>query len=138
MSRTQSFRTQHQEIGDILKQVEAVLTPATVAAKGDEVRKTLVALTGKITIHLAMEDKSLYPTMVASANADAKKMAQDYMTEMGGLADAYKAYVGKWGNGQIISAQAETFCTETKGIIDALRKRIQREETQLYPLADSI
>lgn len=140
MSKTESFRAQHKEIGTLVLQIEKDLTPdgLRVPGKAEEVRSILSALAGKLSIHLAMEDKALYPQMLSSNNDAAKKMAESYMQEMGALAGAFKDYVAKWSNGTVIRENAETFCTQTKEVFTLLKKRVEREEANLYPLRDVV
>jgi hypothetical protein len=140
MSKTESFRAQHKEIGELVLRVEKDLSPDKLRAPGkaEEVRSTLSSLAGKLAIHLAMEDKSLYPQMLSSNNDEAKKMADSYAKEMGTLAGAFKDYVTKWGNAGIIRDDAEAFCAQTKEVFTLLKKRVEREEAHLYPLRDIV
>lgn len=140
MSKTESFRVQHKEIGDLVGQIEQLLIPEALydPAKANEVRSILAALSGKLSIHLAMEDKALYPQMLDSGNAEAKAMAESYMKEMGALAEAFKGYATKWNSGAAIKTDPDAFCTETKGVFDLLKQRVVREESHLYPLRDTI
>lgn len=138
MARTDSFKTQHREMQEIVTQITARLNPSILPDHADEVRKLLSTLSGKLSVHLAMEDKSLYPTMLNSGNEEAKQTAENFMTEMGSLAATFKEYVQKWPSAATIKENTAEFCTQTKAIFAALSARIDREEHSLYPLADKL
>lgn len=132
--KTQSFRAQHAEILAIAKEIAASLQPATLAKDADRVRMLLAKLAGVLNVHLAMEDKSLYPNLLASPKTVA--IAKRFMDEMGTLAGSFKSFMGKWPNGQSIQRSSSEFAKELTAIFDAIAKRIQREEKELYPLVD--
>lgn len=138
MSRTDSFRTQHIEIVALVTDISSKLNPATLPAQADNVRSTLTSLAGKLSFHLGMEDKHLYPLMLQNANPQTKQMAEKFMAEMGTLADIFKNYTQKWPSADSIKKDPEGFCVQTKEIFKALADRVQREESQLYQLADQI
>lgn len=138
MARTDSFKQQHKELLELVKQITHRLDPATLPQNAAEVRSTLSALAGKLVVHLSMEDKNLYPVMINSNDENAKKTAQSYMDEMGTLAASFKEYTQKWPSPQAIQNDPAGFCTETKAVFQAIGQRIGREESTLYPLADKI
>jgi hemerythrin-like domain-containing protein len=132
---TDSFKTQHREALDVAGKVAAEFSGDTVK-NPDNARTHLSALIGKLTIHLAMEDKNLYPKAEASSNEDLRKMSVKLKTEMSGLAQAVVTYGQKWSTSAKIAADQKGFITETKGVFDALKKRIDVEERDFYPLVD--
>ena len=132
MGFTDKFRTQHNEILVIAKEMTAEMKGDGDAAV---LRKLLSNLAGKLNFHLAMEDQALYPRLLERKEADAKTMAKQFMTEMGGLGKVFTTYNDKWQVSAIRKDPAG-FATETHAVFSALTKRIQRENTELYPLAD--
>lgn len=131
MSFTDKFRQQHDEIlalaGDIQQELKA---------KGDAqaLRTLLSSLAGKLNFHLAMEDQALYPRIM-KLDPKAKELATRFVSEMGGLAQAFGAYNAKWQTSAIRNDPAG-FAEETREIFVALGKRVARENAELYPLAD--
>jgi hypothetical protein len=85
-----------------------------------------------LAIHLAKEDKHLYPQLKASPIAEIAVMAARFEAEMGGLAEGFAAYGRKW-DAQAMHADWEGFCKDTRQILLTLRWRIEREERDLYP-----
>ncbi len=135
MVYTDSFRKQHEDILSADQAIIAQLNVAGIQSASDNIRLALSQLSGKLSIHLAMEDKSLYPRLLTSSDADTRRIAQEFMTEMGGLGAAFNDYNKKW-TAQAIKADANGFIKETNAVFSALSQRIARENTQLYPLVD--
>jgi iron-sulfur cluster repair protein YtfE (RIC family) len=132
MSFTDKFKTQHNEILAIAKEMTAELKGKSDAAV---LRKQLSNLAGKLNFHLAMEDQALYPRLMERKDSAAKDMAAKFMTEMGGLGKVFSTYNDKWQLSAIRNDPAG-FQSETQAVFSALTKRIGRENTELYPLAD--
>ena len=132
MGYTDKFRTQHDDIlrvaGDITSQLK---TNGDAAA----LRKLLSNLAGKVNFHLAMEDEALYPQLMKAGTADVKARATKFKEEMGGLGKVFTDYNNKWQT-SAIRADFDGFANETRKVFGALAKRIERENKELYPLAD--
>lgn len=131
MGFTDKFRTQHEEILALAGEISEELK-----GKGDAgaMRKLLSNLAGKVNFHLAMEDKALYPRLMQQ-DTQTSKLASRFQKEMGGLAGVFLEYNGKWTL-SAIKADAAGFATETRKVFGALAHRIDRENKDLYPLAD--
>ena len=56
---------------------------------------------------------------------------------MGDLADDFAAYDDKW-TAERVAADWTGFCRETVTLFDLLKLRVEREERELYPLADRL
>lgn len=138
MSRTANLRRQHDAavvlVGEITQLAEQLDQPGVPYRVG----LLLAKLTGLLRIHFAQEDKLLYPYMMLSTHAEASDMALEFQAEMGGLGSAYDAFAQRWASGEAIGARPALFRTEAKAVFAALARRIERENAQLYPLADSI
>lgn len=130
---TASLRQQHQDLGKLLVHVQ---TRIKAGAPGAELRAALVEFSGKLSVHLAGEDRSIYPALIASTDAGVAAMARRFADEMGGLGQAFKGFMARYANGALIDAQRATFATEYDGIVNAVVKRVQAEENELYPAAD--
>ena len=96
----------------------------------------LSKLAGNLKVHLAMEDEAVYPMLLEHKDPEIRSLAQKYMIEMGGLKDAFIEYIDKWTKAFAIQQNPEEFVEATKGIFDALGKRIEKEDSELYILVD--
>ena len=133
MSFTSKFREQHAEILGIAKKVDAAMAKLPDAAA--DVRTELTALAAKVNVHLAMEDDALYPRLHAHADPKVRNLAKKFTDEMSGIKAAFQKYIQTW-NEPAIRRDATGFVAATKGLFAALAQRIQRENTELYPLLD--
>jgi hemerythrin-like domain-containing protein len=83
--------------------------------------------------HLKREDWVLYPRLLASADPQIASVALTFSDEMGGLGAAYTQHCRKWDANAIASDWAG-YCLASGVLLDALVKRITRENRELYPL----
>jgi hemerythrin-like domain-containing protein len=138
MSLTDDLREQHAAILQLVGQMETTLTIDTLAANADTLIDTLSVLARKLAIHLAMEDRALYPLLIARGSGTVRQTTQAFVNEMGHIASVFKTYAATWKSAESIKGDPKTFCEETGAVFSALRERIQREEAELYPLADLV
>lgn len=138
MARTDKFRKQHEEILTIARSIAALLGDQISADDAQTARHLLLQMSGKVAIHLAMEDKSFYPNLLASTDSEIRSKARQYMDEMGLLASTFNSYLQKWKTPTLIMENGPAFTAETKVVFNALSKRIQKENTQLYALVDAM
>lgn len=85
-----------------------------------------------LLMHLAKEDKLLYPQLARSPVPQTADLAARFATEVCGLAQDYAAYMQRWPI-ERIEAEWPAFGRETRAILSALSARIVREEAELYP-----
>lgn len=136
MAKSDMFRNQHKELLDIVGKITPLLNPQAVKDKSADIRAALTGLAGKITMHLQVEDTVLYAKMLADPKA--KATAERFQREMGGIKTALTGYLGKYATPVAIAANPAGFIADTQGIVKALGDRIKREESELYPLFDTL
>ncbi len=135
---TDNFRRQHKDLLAIASELGKHLNPAALAADAKPAAKILSQLSGRLTVHLSMEDDSLYPNLLEHENVKVRETAQKFIDEMKGIADTYQVYVSHWTSYIRIQSDPQTFIRETQGIFKALTDRIEREDNQLYKLVDEL
>ena len=138
MAVTDQLRRQHREIAEASSEIRRLLQPTSLANDASEVRTLVSQLMGKLTVHLSMEDRALYPSLVASGDASVAGPAQRFMDEMSHIGESIEAYRGKWPHAESIQADPTSFMTDTGELLDSLAERVQREERDLFPLADQL
>ena len=87
--------------------------------------------------HLQIEDQWLYPTLMKADAQAMREFATESSEEMGGILGAWLAYRREW-SADTIHAHPERFAMATRGIVEALALRVEREEDHLYPAMDSL
>jgi len=134
LSSVDNFKRQHDDLVKVANEISGLLNPVQLSKDAVQVRTLLSTLAGKLKIHLAMEDKALYPKLLAHHDEVVRRTATQFMDEMGGISEAFTSYLNKWPTASVIQSNASTFVRETKEIFSALSMRIQKENNKLYPL----
>jgi hemerythrin-like domain-containing protein len=138
MSRTEKYRKQHQELLGIASQIDKQLRAEQLSKDASSVRGLLSTLFGKLKLHLALEDKALYPELIKDSDATTVATARKFAAEMGSISAVVNGYALKWKSTSAIENAPDGFITETKGLFEALANRIKREDNELYALADKL
>lgn len=131
----EKFKTDHiamlSAVNDIRQLVRGGVVP-----NANALAEKIVFISASIKLHLASEDKYLYPTMSKSADPSIALASTQFQSEMNGIAAAYLDFAGKWNLGSRVAANPEGFKDHANTIFKALYLRIQREDRELYPLAE--
>ncbi len=136
MAYTKKFRDQHDDLVERAMAISKLLNEEKLTQDATEIRDMLSGLLGKLKIHLAVEDKALYPQLKACGNHEVVAIALQYEKEMGGIGEFVANYSKKWGSALAIQENAKGFIDETHQLINALSSRIKKENDYLYKLAD--
>jgi Hemerythrin HHE cation binding domain len=135
MSETEIYRRQHVEIVKLVQGVQAFLAPGALKGDASAVRLKLSELSAKVGLHLAMEDGTLYPALMAHRDPKVRDTASRFNNEMSGIKAAFQTYSEKWTE-SAIRGNSVGFIEETNRLFVALANRIHRENTELYPLLE--
>ncbi len=138
MSNTQRFRDQHDDLLKIASEISTHLNVNELSHDASEVRSLLSKLLGRLSVHLSMEDKALYPRLLEHSDERVKSMAKRFIDEMGGLGEAVNVYKDKWPTALAIQKNPGDFIEQTKQIFDALTKRIKKENNELFKTVDEL
>ncbi len=136
MLATDTFRRQHNELLAVAGQIAKELDAAKLAADSQPVRMLVGELSGKLKVHLAMEDRTLYPKLLDDADREVSAKAKRFVEEMGGIAKVFGEYLDHWPNSRAIQQAPQQFIKETNDLFGVLAARIKRENGELYPLLD--
>jgi hemerythrin-like domain-containing protein len=135
MGQIDNFVKQHDELLDLAKQISNLLKAEALTSDAKAVSTLLSRLGGKLKMHLAMENKVLYPKLLKHDKPEVRQLTEKYMTEMDQIAKLFTAYRETWAGPSKIEADSKKFIEETSQIFQALGARIKAENTELYPLA---
>lgn len=138
MQKTDRYRQQHDELLEIATEISGYLQESRVATEAPKVRSLLSRLLAKLKIHLAMEDKNLYPQLLNCGDQKVVSIAKTYLDEMSGIGKAVTEYQQKWASPMHIQNAPKDFIEHTKGIFAALKERIDKENNELYIAADAV
>lgn len=139
--RTASLRRQHDAAMALISEIVAA-TAKLSASPGREqiipISTALAKLTGLLKIHFAQEDQSLYPSMLRSGQADVAEVARRFIDEMGQIGPIYASFVESWSSNDAIAGDPAGFRAASHTVFSALANRIERENSVLYALADTL
>lgn len=114
------------------------LVRAGVEQNASEISRLIVSMSSTIKLHLAAEDRVLYPAFMKSGDPQVAEVGQRFQTEMSGIAGTYMKFAGKWNIGSKITADPEGFRKEANGVFKTIWQRMLRENKELYVVAESI
>lgn len=135
MSNLYRLKRQHAEIRKAI--ASALLTlegTVVVASKAPDLATQLEEIAGLVTSHLRIEDGEIYPFLLQSPDAEVSQAADLFRAQMGGLAQDFAIFARKYAYPGRITAGGAAFCEEARAMFGKLRERMQREESDLYPL----
>lgn len=101
------------------------------------IASTLSTLTSTIKLHLAIEDRALYPALARQAG-EAAVVGKRFQTQMSGLAKTYGDFVTRWRLPESIAGAPDQFRSEANTVFKALYERMQLEKSELYPIAEQV
>lgn len=138
MSKTERFRTDHANLLTLVEQISTMLNKRELERDASHLRALLSKFLGNLKVHLAMEDHALYPELTVSEDLNLRTTAIRFKNEMGDLKMVVDGYAKRWDKAPTIQTNALEFIQETKKIFAALSKRIDKEDHELYPMADEV
>ena len=128
----------HQHI-DILGAIAALrkLVQAGIENHAADIASRIVAMSGMIKLHLAVEDNVLYPALEASGNSSLAHMSRHYREEMDGISGAYLAFAARWNTARQLLDQPETFRSQANEVLKTLFERMRKEDREFYPAIEA-
>lgn len=99
-------------------------------------RSVMTRLSNVLHIHLRLEDKHLYPALVGVHEAGIGSTASRYRDEMSGLSENFRTFDRRWPDAAAIEKRPSMFLTEAAAVLAQLRVRMDREDGELYPIAE--
>ena len=138
MRPTEAYRKHHQELRAIASRIEAVLDATAIAADPTAATVAVRELFGKFSIHLALEDNSLYPRCLRHDDARLRRLAERFQIEMGDLGGRFDAYKRPWPGPLAIARNPAQFVADTIAVLALLKARVGREEDEFYDIVDKV
>ena len=129
------FKQDHAAIMSSVTELKR-LVQAGIADNAEPIARAIVSMSSTIKLHLAAEDRVLYPALTGSSVAATAQVAKKFQNDMGAIAAAYTEFSRKWNLGTRVAGEPEQFRKEAGLVFKALHERIQRENQELYPMAE--
>jgi hypothetical protein len=138
MVKLDILRRQHDAALDMAQRLLQLIDSYKAGTPAYPILMQLNRLYGVLRIHLALEDVELYPALTASSDPKVARTAQRYVEDMGGLAIELECFARHWSCSASITSNFEEFRLAAQDLMLALAVRIERENQQLYPLAEAV
>lgn len=135
MPSTRLFREQHEELKRLMESLRPQLNETPLSAMALQSFKTYAHT---LREHLAMEDRGIYPRLLAHGAEQVRLMAQIYQAEMGSLGRDFDALARQWDHQAQTAVVAPALIQEVKDMLDRLEQRMDREDHGLYALVDRL
>ncbi|MGE8703917.1 MAG: hemerythrin domain-containing protein [Achromobacter sp.] len=131
------FKQQHV---DILEGIASLrkLALAGVARNAAEIAQGIVAMSATIKLHLAVEDRALYPAVARSADAELARKGREFQEEMDAIAAAYEGFAKRWNNARSLELDERGFRNDANTVLRRVHERMQRENHDLYPRIEAM
>jgi hemerythrin-like domain-containing protein len=131
------YRAQH---GELLRAAAALRERADLGAlgpaSGEIVRAALARLGGKLHVHLMMEDRSLYPELLASPVPEVRATARRFQEGTPAFRRSLEALFARWLRPAAVERAPAEFVAEVTPLLAVLTERIAAEDRELFPLAE--
>lgn len=126
------FMSQHVEI---LRQVDELrrLSRAGVAENAQAIASGVVAMSSLIKLHLATEERALYPALQRSADAALAQLGTRFQADMGPIAVAFESFARRWNTALNVRSDAEGFRRAANETLRCLWERVRLENRDFYP-----
>lgn len=111
----------------IVQEIEGDAGPAALAA-------SLTHLDTLLTPHLAIEDREIYPLLLAGGDSGQRIMAEEAINAFASVATDWSAFVAAWDQ-SAIATDRTGFVTGLQTLLDTLQRRVKAENEILYPMA---
>ncbi len=134
MSNIDRYAEQHERILTPARDILAILDSGNLAENEYAVGQLLSGLAGRLKLHLAVEDKSVYPALLNNPDEHVRIVARKFKDEVGDIYVVFNEYFKKWSSSAKIESSRDAFTRETRELFEALMDRITKEDKELYPL----
>ncbi|NYT61940.1 hemerythrin domain-containing protein [Alcaligenaceae bacterium] len=131
------FKHQHVEILDGIAKLRR-LAHAGIKENAHEIAQAIASLSNIVKLHLAIEDRILYPALQSGSNARLAAMGKAYQEDMQGIASGYIAFSRHWSTATAIAEKAEQFRAEANTVLKTVYSRMQKENTEFYPAIEAL
>src|SRR5687767_1936473 len=138
MARTTTLRAQHAAAEAMIDQIYTDIDQYRSDRDAFPLTLKLARLAGILRTHFAMEDELLYPLMIESDQREAALTARVFRNELVHIGAQFERFIERWSNSAAIASALRQFEFEAGMLFAALRDRIDREQRDLYPLADKV
>jgi len=131
-----AYRRQHGELQAAIGILSDLLRGPDAASRTFDIRVLLNDLSSKVSEHLTLESRDLYPRLLTHEDERIRRAAAELLDEAGGLDAVCAHYFSAWSNVTAIAMRFPTFRAETRAVLGRLQERMRREDEVLAPVLE--
>lgn len=131
------FKQQHIEIIDCVTKLRR-LSKMGIIENAMAISDLIVSMSSIIRLHLAVEDRILYPALQKGGDVSLAKMGKKFQEEMCAIASAYQDFGRRWNYASNVSRDPEGFRSDANKILKLLHDRMQKENVDFYPAIEAL
>jgi hemerythrin-like domain-containing protein len=129
------FKDQHTQILDAIATLRRH-THAGINEHAEQIAQLIVSMSAVIKVHLAAEDRALYPALEAANNRQLARLGRQFQAEMASIAAAYNVFARQWNTAAQLRADPNGFRAQANQVLRTLYERMQREDRHFYPAVE--
>ena len=124
--------------GDLVSVFDELVRDVTGSKRPnlEVLKKDMSFIEGKLKVHLAMEDRYLYPGLTGHSDPEIRALTERYRNKMASAYDRFHAIVLKCREKEYFSEHYGEFVDEVRDFRKLLVKRIAMEDDVLFPLLE--
>lgn len=130
------FKQQHVEILSCISELRT-LVKSGIGNNAKDIARLIISMSSIIKLHLAVEDKILYPALQHANNASLARMGKKFQDEMTSIALAYLDFARKWNSASTVAQDPEGFRSDANSVLRVLHDRMRKENTDFYPMIEA-
>lgn len=129
------FKQTHLDVRRCIDELRRC-SKAGIADHAAEISRLVNTMSSLIKLHLAAEDRVLYPALQRSGDARMASLGAEFQQDMETLLPTYTAFARRWVTTAQVKADPEGFRSDANTVLRALHARIRREDREFYPAID--
>lgn len=130
------FKHQHVEIVSAISSLRRLVRRG-IQDNAAEIAEMIIGMSATIRLHLAVEDKVLYPALERSQDPALVRLARQFQDEMTSIALTYLDFARHWNTATTVSLYPERFRKEANSVLRVLHERMQKEDSAFYPAIEA-
>ncbi len=136
MPETYIYRKQHSEIIKIIEEMAPFLDFDLVSQDPITIHSLFAKLSAKLSPHLLMEAKNLYPFLYIHQDNQVRINAIRFYYKHNEIMKKLEEFKVQWNETDSIKKRPFEFIRDCNIFCDTLRHRIDRENNELFPLVE--
>jgi hypothetical protein len=129
----ENLTRQHRDLVRTATEIFGWLDERKLAGGAGPAYQAVSSLSGILKVHLAMEDRSLYPRLIQHRDVQLRTMAQRFLTERVQIRERFDGYRAEWSSAAVIERDPARFVDDTRVMLGMLWSRMKMEDDVFHP-----